>query len=435
MKSVKKAAAALLCAVVLTACGQSGSSTGTQSPASPTAAEPQAHVHAPTDIWVCDFENHWRVCECGEELEKAAHTLDNVNCTGCGSELLTWEEGTRQITVYNDHGDYCQFTYYDADGNVLSDERVEYVYDANGKFTSVKNYLNGFCYSHYEYLLREDGSIYTATQTTYFEDGSYQIDTYDENFNTLRTVYHDAVENVENDHRYTYSEDGSHMTEQLYMDGNLTYEQELRWDNNTGCWEMTAEWAYGDDGSMAYTYDDSGNPLSEIHYNSDGSLIVEYAYENVYDLRGNLIQIRTFTNGKLTQETEYIHGTDPDGSSWSRSGKTTYHNPDGSKLVYDSDPESTWSTEITYDANGNVTHELRYEYLYNENGDSIGSRGYENGRLFTAYDALLDENGETVSILNTEYRDDGSKTVYEYDQNFDLVSEMNYAADGSIISG
>ena len=132
MKSVKKAAAALLCAVVLTACGQSGSSTGTQPPASPTAAEPQAHVHAPTDIWVCDFENHWRVCECGEELEKAAHTLDEVNCTVCGSEVVTWDDGGKQITVYNSYGDCSQFLYYEADGT-YSEETA-----GNGRWSSTK---------------------------------------------------------------------------------------------------------------------------------------------------------------------------------------------------------------------------------------------------------------------------------------------------------
>lgn len=431
--SIKKTISLFLCAAALcacTACGQSST------PITPTPDSSAPHVHAPTADWVCDFDNHWRVCECGEVLEKSAHTLEEVNCTVCGSELIVWEDGTKQVTAYNDYGDCCQFTYYDTDGSVLTDERMEYVYIADGKYTSMKAYNNGFLYSSYEYDLDSAGAIYMATQTSYFEDGSYQIDTYDENFNTLRTVYYDAIEKSETDHRYAYSEDGTRMTEQTYQDGTLTYEQELLWNNEYECfWDTIAERSYGEDGSLAYTYDDSGNPLSEIHYKPDGSLDVEYAYENTYDLSGDLIQIRTFTNGRLTQETEYINGTDPDGSTWSRSGKTTYYHEDGSKLVYDSDIESTWSTEITYDANGNVTHELRYEYLYNENGDSIGSRGYENGRLFTAYDSILDENGETIGVRNTDYREDGSKVVYEYDENFELLKEISYAADGSIISG
>ena len=431
--SIKKAVSLLLCAALLTACGNNNTPAV---PAEPAPDSAEVHTHAPTYDWVCDFDSHWRVCECGEEFEKTAHTIDNVNCTVCGSELIAWEDGTKQVTAYNDYGDYCQFTYYDTDGTILSDERMEYVYTADGKFTSMKAYLNGSLYSEYEYELDSAGAIYMATQTSYFEDGSYQIDTYDAEFNTLRTVYYDAFEKCEIDRRFAYSEDGSRMTEQTYQDGVLTYEQELRWNNEYDCyWDTIAEWSYGDDGSLAYTYDDSGNPLSEIHYKPDGSLEVEYAYENVYDLRGNLIQIRTFTNGKLTQETEYINGTDPDGSTWTRSGKTTYYYEDGSKLVYDSDVESTWSTEITYDANGNVTHELRYEYLYNEEGDSIGSRGYENGRLFTAYDSILDENGETIGVRNTDYREDGSKVVYEYGENFELLKEISYAADGSIISG
>ena len=421
----------LLCAALLTACGKSNSPT---QPDTPAPDSTDVHTHTPTIDWVCDFDNHWRICECGEELEKGAHTLQEVNCTVCGSELIVWDEGVKQITVYNDYGDCCQFTYYDADGNVTSDERLHYVYNADGKFTSMKAYLNGFCYSDYEYLLRADGSVYMATQTSYFEDGSYQVDTYDENFNTTRTIYYDAFEKREIDHRYTYSEDGSRMTEQTYQDGVLTYEQECRWNNEEGCWEIIAEWAHGDDGSIASTYDDFGNLLSEIYYNPDGSLEVEYAYENVYTPDGNRILKRTFTNGMLTQEMEYIHGTDPDGSTWSQSGKTTDYYEDGSYTVHDGDLESTWTSDITYDADGKVIYDLRYEYLYNDNGDSIGSKGYENGRLTTEYTAILDENGESIGLITTDYHEDGTKTVCEFDEQLSLVSETNYTADGSVIS-
>ena len=420
----------LICAALLSACSKPDTAVTPESPAPETG---ESHTHTPASDWICDFDSHWRLCECGEEVEKAAHTLQEVNCTACGSELIVWEEGTRQITVYNDHGDCCQFTYYDAEGNVLSDERLNYVYNADGKFTAMDAYLNGFRYSSYEYLLRADGSVYMATQTSYFEDGSHQVDTYDENFNTMRTVYYDAIEKTELDHRYTYSEGGSRLFEQTYQDGVLTYEQECRWNNEAGYWEMIAERAYGDDGSLAYTYDDFGNPLSEVHYTPDGSVEVEYTFENTYDLSGNCIFKRTFTNGMLTQEMEYIHSIEADGSSWSRSGKTTDYYEDGTYTVYDGDLENTWSTEITYDADGNVTHELRYEYLYNENGDSVGSRGYENGRLFTEYAAVLGKNGKSIGLLTTNYHEDGTTTVHEFDAAMNPVSVTTYDAEGKII--
>ena len=419
--------ALLICSALLTACGSFG-----KAESSVPAEASSTHIHIPSPDWICDRENHWRECECGEPSAKAAHTLDEVNCTACGSEVVTWEDGATQISVYNRYGDCSQFLYYEADGTLTVDERYEYTYTADGKYTAMKAYSGGFCYSSYEYDLDSEGRVYMATQTTNFEDGSYQIDTYDENFNTLRTVYHDAVENRENDHRFTYSEDGSLLSEQTYQDGVLMYEQECRWDNETGVWNIIAERSYGEDGSLAYTYDDSGNTLSEIHYRPDGSVDVEYGYENVYDLAGNLLLKRTFTNGKLSQEIEYIFGSDAEGS-WSRSIKTVDYGSDGSKTIYEEDPNSAWSTTITYNADGKVVQELRYEYLFNESGDSVGSKGYDNGRLFTEFMTIQDDNGKTTGIRNIDYHEDGSKIVREYNDVFELIREITYDASGTAL--
>ena len=422
--------ALLLCSALLTACG---SPTGTGSTGSTANTEPTAptHTHAPSADWVCDIDSHWHPCDCGEQLDKAVHTLDEVNCTVCGSEVVTWDNGSRQITVYNSYGDCSQFLYYEADGTLTTDERYDYTYNGERKYTAMKAYNNGFLYSSYEYGLDTANEPYMATHTAYYEDGSYQVDFYDENFNTLRTVYHDAVENTENDHRFTYSEDGSLMTEVTYQDGTLVYEQECRWNRETVCWEVIAERAYGEDGSIAYTYDDSGNTLSEIYYKPDGSADVEYAYENVYNLDGDLILKRTFTNGMLTMEMEYIHSIESDGSTWSRSGKTTEYYGDGTYLIRDGDLENTWSSEITYAADGSVINELRYEYLYDENGNSIGSKGYENGRLTTEYAEILDETGKSTDLITTNYYEDGTKTVCEFDSQMELVSETTYDANGN----
>ena len=416
----------LVCTALLTACGSSTDSGSTESPA-------PAHTHTPSAEWVCDFDSHWHPCECGEQIDKAAHSLEDVNCTVCSSEVVAFEDGSKQITVYNSHGDCSQFIAYDPDGSVTADERSDFVYDADGNMVSMDSYFNGEHNSSYEYKLGSDGEPYMSSYTTYFEDGSYQRDTYDENFNTLRTVYFSAEENTETESRYTYSEDGSRMSEQQYQNGTLTYEQECRW-NEEGFWEMFSERYYGEDESIAYTYDDSGNPLSEIHYKPDGSVDVEYTYENVYDLAGDLMLKRTFTNGMLTMEMEYIYGTDADGSSWSRSGKTTEYYGDGTYMIRDGDLENTWSSEITYAADGSIINELRYEYLYDENGNSIGSKGYENGRLTTEYAAILDENGKSIGLTTTNYYEDGTKTVCEFDSQMELVSETTYNADGNPVN-
>ena len=88
--------ALLVCIALLTACGNSTGSGSTEPPA-------PAHTHTPSAEWLCDFDSHWHPCDCGEQLEKAAHTLEGVNCTVCGGEVVSFEDGTKQITVYNSH--------------------------------------------------------------------------------------------------------------------------------------------------------------------------------------------------------------------------------------------------------------------------------------------------------------------------------------------
>ena len=130
---------------------------------------------------------------------------------------------------------------------------------------------------------------------------------------------------------------------------------------------------------------------------------------------------------------EYVFGSDEYGS-WSMSGKTTTYHEDGTKTVSDGDVEATWSSEITYAADGTVLEEIRYEYLRDENGNDLGSKGYRNGKLFKEATVIQDADGNTTSVLMTDYNEDGTKTVREYADAFELVKEIIYDADGSVIS-
>ena len=98
------------------------------------------------------------------------------------------------------------------------------------------------------------------------------------------------------------------------------------------------------------------------------------------------------------------------------SGKTTVYHEDGTKTVSDQDVGGTWSYEITYDAEGSVVEEIRYEYEQDEEGESIGSKGYRNGKLFAEVYQILDESGEAQGLAMVSYEEDGSKSICEYDQ-------------------
>ena len=154
---------------------------------------------------------------------------------------------------------------------------------------------------------------------------------------------------------------------------------------------------------------------------------------SVYDADGNVILSKMYENEVLLEETEYVVGSDADGS-WSMGVKTTLYNEDGSCSVTESDPDGQWSTETIYDAEGKVVEEYRYEYEYNEDGEATGSKSYKDGELVEEVYPIVNEAGESTGILWTTYNEDGTKSVIEYDENFEMVKETLYDAEGNEIT-
>lgn len=394
-----------------------------------------SHTHSAASDWSVDLENHWHACaECGETVDSAAHTLENDVCTVCGTEIVVWEDGSSLLVVYNEHG-YCTLVVsYAADGSVEYEDRYEFEYDADGNIVYEKAYSNGVLSGEFEYALNADGELYISKDTYYYEDGSVQTSEYSANNQTLRSAYITADGTVESEYLYEYSADGSWMSEKFYYGGILSAENEYSLDAD-GWTTPLKEITYEEDGSwMGIEYDLYGNAVIEICSDADGNVTLDRRYEYTYDADGNFTLVKIYDNGVLVEETEYIVGSDEDGS-WSMSGKSTIYHEDGSKTVSNQDPEMAWATETTYDADGNVVTELRYEYEYNEDGDQTSGRSYENGRLFEEITSVVDENGDTTGILMIAYHEDGSKTIQEYDTFFDLVKETVYDASGHVISG
>ena len=84
------------------------------------------HTHTAEGGWESNLENHWHTCgECEETFDSAAHTLENDVCTVCGSEIVTYESGEKQLSIYNEHGDCVLFAIYDTAGSVTAEERYE----------------------------------------------------------------------------------------------------------------------------------------------------------------------------------------------------------------------------------------------------------------------------------------------------------------------
>ena len=273
------------------------------------------HTHTAEGGWKSDLENHWHICgECEEIFDSAAHTLENDACTVCGSEIVTYDSGEKQLTVYNEHGDCVLFAVCDTDGSVTAEERYEYTYDADGNMRTQTHYSGETLSAEYEYAQSASGETYLAKDTSYYEDGSKSINEYDEHGNSLYFANIDAEGTVWNAAEYTYNDAGTWMGEKDYVDGILAAEREYSIDAD-GNQQLIKEITYNEDGSwIGAEYDLYENQVIEIHTNADGNVELDRRFEHTYDEDGNKTLTKTYDNGVLVEEQEFWVGFDEDGT-------------------------------------------------------------------------------------------------------------------------
>ena len=392
------------------------------------------HTHKAVGNWNSDVNSHWHVCECGEIIDAAEHKLEQDLCSVCGNEVVVYDDGGKEWAVYNENGDCIRRIVYSADGNVEYEERNEYKYDADGNLTEIKSYSGDALSYEYEYAMSSSGEVYVAKDTTYYEDNSKSYNEYDENENILKSIMYAADGSIEYavESEYEDRAEGLWMGEKEYHGTVLTAEREYIYASEG--FQITKDVIYNEDGSIQSTeYDLNWNVVGERYTNTDGEVEYDKNYEHTYDNDGNIVYTKTYDQGVLTEEVEYLVGSDEDGT-WSKSGRIVVYHEDGSKTVSDGDWEGTWSSEITYDSNGNAIEELRYEYLNDENGESIGSKSYRNGQLTQEIHNITDDAGNAIGISITDYTEDGGKLVYEYDAEFEFVRGKEYDAAGNVIN-
>lgn len=242
MKQTKRILLSLLAGTValamLTACDGNGKSNPadtqgepsrtTSTTAKPQEEEPEVHTHAPGG-WQIDGMNHWRLCACGEVMDKAIHTVKDSVCTGCEAKVYDWEDGTMSIWQCDEQGNAVLKLDYDAEGNLIlketgdiiynedgqvlselytqypggefpaSSQRTEYTYDDDGNCLTEKQYYNGTIYYECEYALDRDGEEYVTKDILYHHDGSRLVSLYDEKSQTISAIWY-GVDGKELDH-------------------------------------------------------------------------------------------------------------------------------------------------------------------------------------------------------------------------------------------
>ena len=89
---------------------------------------------------------------------------------------------------------------------------------------------------------------------------------------------------------------------------------------------------------------------------------------------------------------------------------------DGSADVYAYDQYGNVLRYVSFDAEGNVTGETRYENEYDDDGNLLVSRQYIDGVLQNEDTYILNDSGEYVLEKTLMYHDGGC-TLNQYDQN------------------
>lgn len=298
-----------------------------------TDTQPE-HIHTATGGWERNAKEHWQVCEDGEKLNTAAHTLDEESiCTVCRSMVDTSEDGEAYVNTYDEQNNLIRYTCYGADGNAVTEIFTEYATDAEGNYYEKKS-------TEYDYA----NSVVYIGEYNEYED------------QTARTV--------------------------TDLDGNVLQKDRF-----------------------------------EREYNSDGEPMWE----------------KTYTNDILVQEiTGYKTYTDGDYSMRFPASVIEY-NEDGSKLVTEYNDQGEVGKETSYKADGTVETALHYVYEYDAEGNRKRIQTYEGERLVKDAEYAISADGWSYMAKETEYHEDGTKTVREYNENDELISESKYDAEGNLI--
>jgi hypothetical protein len=334
----------LLMLALLTACGETTPTTNkpTQSPNStPTASTPAPTEPKPTepkptepkptepphvcqavsDSYQVDLNEHWYACECGNKLSAEAHNLVDGVCSVCTAEIyfndFTCET---EVTMYNQFFDLILCQTYDAEGNLLSSESAIYNYEKD-VLLSEQHFVDGILTEEITYDIW--GNVLTRNE--YDKDGK---------------VTHAERNEVVCD------DQGGLLSEKKYINDTLVYEATYQLDE-FGFSSVASDTYYLEDGTKEeYSYNATGDMLTQKVYDAQGNLTEDYSYQYEYQ-DGNLSKVQSTLNGKPHYVEEYSL-VYPFGDDYCVPvlNKRTDYRPDGAYSITTYD-EDGW--ELTYD--------------------------------------------------------------------------------------
>lgn len=259
------------------------------------------------------------------------------------SKVTIIKSGNTSVITYNENGDETSRVVFDENNDKLSDKSWKYIYDKDGNCLNRKYYNNDVLCEETEYAVSEeidtDGEVsivvYTTTVTTYSEDGTKNIITYNSRSDKTSDIVYDENNKKLSDEawEYIYDEDGNWKNVKYYIDGMLCEETEYKTDKE---YDEDGEYSSINYPVMITTYDADGTKtvityninfekISKIVYDKDNNKLFDETFEYIHNENDDIICEKVYRNGVLYKETTYDYEE--------YTVTITVYNEDGTKTI------------------------------------------------------------------------------------------------------
>ena len=350
------------------------------------------------------------------------------------------EDGSHSIEEYDEYGTTIRRCSWDASGNITYLEEYKFTYGADGKAVSAEHYIDNKLCAYYEYRYDDDGYRQYAKMVSY--DGNGKIE-YEDSYNE----YGDIIERKRYDengvldswekNEYTYDAEGRYVSKKAYIVNTSTgvaflySDMECAYDED-GRSYVKRETVYTDtSGSKdVYEYDSNGRLISYVSYDVAGKVIVSERTEYEVDSEGRILTEKVYSNGKLIRVENYKE------HPWywdTYLASVIYYNDDGSYLMVTYDEYGSEEGRGEYDKDGNLISYSGRESTYDDLGNLINEKYYEDNRLSYEYIYEYDSYGNYLGFQRIYYYEDGWKEISWDDENGFTIREEMYNEKGELV--
>lgn len=256
----------------------------------------------PVFEWERDAKEHWHVLESGERADVEAHAMEDILCTVCRSEIWTFDDGSADISNYNEYEDLIRSTYYDENGMVSYDCAFDYGYDENGVKLWEKQFANGRFVGETVYAVNAEGENHPVWTNAYYDDGTSARNEYDEHGNVVKA--------------FTYD-----------VDGTVNYESTSEYALNADGWYYEVRTTANMSGTIFINeYNEYGDWTYLYIVEPDGTVVSDTVFEYVYE-DGMKVFSRQYSEGALSLESYY--------NEWGELVKEIEYLEDGTSIVHE----------------------------------------------------------------------------------------------------